>query len=167
VNIQEYIESGVLEAYVLGSASDAESRELLQLKAQYPQVRYALEELELDIEHIAEQMAIAPPPGAWLKIEESINDLIIAPEVAPLRHKEYNGNDHYQRTALEKDKYIEVESSSEYMRVHRQWKWIFAGVFVLGKIFLACAIYFYLENRQAQQQIQELKSELGHYQVAP
>jgi uncharacterized protein YpmS len=47
------------------------------------------------------------------------------------------------------------------MRVHKTWKWVFAAVFVLGKIFLACAIYFYLENRQAQQQVKELKSELS------
>jgi hypothetical protein len=30
----------------------------------------------------------------------------------------------------------------------------------LGKIFLASAIYFYLENRQAREQINELKLEL-------
>jgi len=167
MNIEEYIESGILEAYVLGVATDAEARELLQLKAQYPQLRYALKELELDMEHIAGEMAIAPPPGTWLKIEESINGLIAMPEVAPQKYKEYNGNGHYKAPADNKEKYIEVESSTDYMRIHKQWKWIFAGVFVLGKIFLACAIYFYLENRQAQQQVQELKSELNHYQAKP
>jgi hypothetical protein len=167
MNIEEYIESGILETYVLGAATDAETRELLQLKAQYPQVRHALEELELDMEHIAGEMAIPPSPGTWLKIEESINDLIAITEVATQKYREYNGNGHYSAPADNKDKYIEVESLTDYMRIHKQWKWIFAGVFVLGKIFLACAIYFYLENRQAQQQIQELKSELSHYQVRP
>jgi hypothetical protein len=167
VNIQEYIESGVLEAYVLGSTSDTETNELLRMKARYPQVRNALEELELDMEHIAGQMALTPPPNAWAKIEQEINGLIEVPDLKPAPQREFNGNGHDHRPAEERERYIEVESSSEYMRIHKQWKWIFAAVFVLGKIFLACAIYFYLENRQAQQQIQELKSELGHYRVAP
>lgn len=167
MNIQEYIESGILEAYVLGSASEAETRELLQLKAEYSQVREALEELELDMESIAEQMAILPPPGAWTKIEEEINGLIEAPELKPARNREFSGNSSRAHSTDERERYIEIESSSEYMRIHKQWKWIFAAVFILGKIFLACAIYFYLENRQAQQQIQELKTELGHYRSNP
>ncbi len=149
MNIEEYIESGILEAYILGSASDAEIRELLQLKAEYPQVRSALEELELDMERIAEQMAIMPPPNTWAKIEQEIDGLIEAPELKPSPRREFNGYKRQTQTADERERYIEVESSSEYMRIHKQWKWIFAAVFVLGKIFLACAIYFYLESRQA------------------
>ena len=95
MNIEEYIESGILETYVLGGATAAETRELLQLKAQYPQVRHALEELELDLENMAGQMGVAPPPRTWLKIEESISDLVVTPEVAPKKYKEYNGNAHY------------------------------------------------------------------------
>lgn len=167
MNIQEYIESGILEAYVLGSASEAETRELLQLKARYPQVRDALDELQMDMEHIAEHMAIVPPPGTWEKIEEEINGLIERPELVPAPKKEFTGNDAHTRKTDERERYIEVESSSAYMRIHKQWKWVFAAVFILGKIFLACAIYFYLENRQAQQQIQELKTELRHYRTAP
>jgi hypothetical protein len=167
VNIQEYIESGILEAYVLGSASDAETRELLHMKDQFPQVRNALEELELDMERIAEQMAIMPPPNTWAKIEQEIHGLIEVPELKPAPQREFNYNERQTRTADDRERYIEVESSSEYMRIHKQWKWVFAAVFVLGKIFLACAIYFYLENRQAQEQIKELKSELSHYRVTP
>jgi hypothetical protein len=166
VNIQEYIESGILEAYVLGSASDAETRELLYMKDHYPQVRSALDELELDMERIAEQMAITPPPDAWAKIEQEINALIEVPELKPAPQREYNGNGRHTQPD-ERERYIEVESSSDYMRIHKQWKWVFAAVFILGKIFLACAIYFYLENRQAQQQIQEQKQELSHYRGTP
>jgi predicted MFS family arabinose efflux permease len=50
------------------------------------------------------------------------------------------------------------------MRVHKVWRWVFAAVFILGKIFLAAAIYFYLENRQAQENIKELKQQLRQTQ---
>lgn len=162
MDIREYIESGILEAYVLGSASDAEAKELLFYKERYPEVESALFELEIDLEQVAERMAITPPPGLWSKIEADIQELIVMPEFDKIKRSgednRYNGN-HYQG-APRSNGFIEVESESSHMRIHKNWKWVFAAVFVLGKIFLGCAIYFYLENRQAQQQIEELKTEM-------
>jgi len=160
VDIQEYIESGILETYVLGAASEAETRELLYFKEKYPQVQIALQELESDLELIAEQMAVTPPPGTWNRIEASINELTTVPEYEPLRLKESGSKNGHDFGNANRD-YIDIaEAQSTHMTIHKSWKWVFAAVFVLGKIFLACAIYFYLENRQAQEQIQELKTEL-------
>lgn len=162
MNIQQYIESGILETYVMGAASEQEARELLQYKAQYPEVAAALKELELDLEMFASQMAIVPPPHTWTKINDNINDLIITPEYAPVTLRP----EKEQRRAApdEKEKYLEVEYESSYMRVHKTWKWVFIAIFVLSKLFLIASVYFYLENRQAQQQIQELKAQLQHIQ---
>ena len=111
------------------------------------------------MEVLARHMAITPPPGAWSKIEEQINDLILRPEDQPDPFG-YNGRQKGFKDFSAREQYIEVETASDYMKISKTWKWVFAAVFVLGKIFLGCAIYFYLENRQAQQQIQELKTEL-------
>jgi len=157
MNIQEYIESGILESYILGSASEKETRELLYFKDKYPQVRSALYELETDMERIAGQMAVMPPPGTWEKIEARINEVATIPGYEPLKFK-HAKEDSYND--LKRGQFIEVESESNEMRVHKNWKWIFAAVFVLSKIFLVCAIYFYLENRQAQEQILELKTQI-------
>ena len=158
MKIKEYIESGVLEAFVLGAASEAEQRELMQIKRQYPEVNESLAELEADMERIAQYMAVPPPPDMLARIENNINDLVIAPETEIMRpvEREWRQNNGTEN----KSRYIEVESESNYMRLHKTWKWVFAAVFVLGKIFLGCAIYFYLESRQAQQQVQELKTEI-------
>ena len=158
MEIKEYIESGVLETFVLGAASEAEQRELMRLKNQYPEISKTLAELEADMERIAQYMAVPPPPDMFARIENSINDLVIAPETDIMRpiDREWRGNN----TSENKSRYIEVEAESNYMRLHKNWKWVFAAVFVLGKIFLACAIYFYLESRQAKQQVQELKTEI-------
>jgi len=157
MNIQEYIESGILESYILGSASEKETRELLYFKDKYPQVRSALYELETDMERIAGQMAVMPPPGTWEKIEDRVNEVATIPGYEPLKFK-HAKEDSYND--LKRGQFIEVESESNEMRVHKNWKWIFAAVFVLSKIFLVCAIYFYLENRQAQEQILELKTQI-------
>ena len=76
MKIKNYIESGILEAYVMGSASETETQELLLLKEQHPEVANALFDLELDLERLAQQMSINPPPGTLTKIEDAIGDLV-------------------------------------------------------------------------------------------
>ncbi|GAB2974340.1 hypothetical protein GCM10027049_05730 [Mucilaginibacter puniceus] len=157
MEIKEYIESGVLEAFVIGSASEQEVQEVLRYKEQYPEVQTALNEIEVEMEKVAQYMAVPPPPKLWVKIEERIDGLVIAPDLKPTKkveeHYRQNGNTNQQQ-------FIEVEGSSTHMRIHKAWRWVFAAVFVLGKIFLGFAIYYYLENRQAKEQIKELKTEL-------
>ena len=155
MRIKEYIESGVLEAFVLGAAGEEEANEVLLFKKQYPEVNKTLTELETDMERIAQYMAVPPPPDMFARIENSINDLVIAPDTEIMRpiDKEWGTSGEEN-----KSRYIEVEVETNYMRIHKNWKWVFAAVFILGKIFLACAIYFYLESRQAKQQVQELKA---------
>lgn len=157
--IREYIDSGILEAYVIGAASEQEEKEVLRMKAKYPEVKEALLQLELDMEKVARHTAIIPPTGTWDKIEREINEITPRPEVKPAKFsRTFKPNN-------DKDNgFIEVGSTSTHMRIHKNWRWVFAAVFVLGKIFLGCAIYFYLENRQAQLQIKELKTEISHYQ---
>jgi len=48
--------------------------------------------------------------------------------------------------------------------VHKIWRWLFIGGFILGKIFLGFVIYFYLENRQLKQEISKLKTQLEKYE---
>ena len=159
--IQQYINSGILEAYVTGSASDEEVKELLHMKASYPEVNVALQELEKDMELIAKQMAISPPAHTWDRISDTIDELILRKTSDPEQYAEHGDSDH--KTFNKPDsgpQYIEVEAQSNHMRVHKTWKWVFIAVFVLSKVFLAGAIYFYLENRQAQQQLNDLKIEL-------
>jgi hypothetical protein len=159
--IQQYINSGILEAYVTGSASEQEVKELLYMRANYPEVNIALQELEKDMELIAQQMAITPPERTWGRISDSIDELILRQTSAPEQFTEREDT-HYKNFSQPNTgpQYIEVETESNHMKVHKIWKWVFAAVFVLGKIFLAFAIYFYLENRQAQQQLKEIKTEL-------
>jgi hypothetical protein len=164
MNIKEYIASGIIEAYVMGSASETETHELLYLKAHYPQIEEALEEVENDMERIAQYMAVPPPPNIWERIEDSLNELVVTPEYEPLQKSHRFEQDGHDFKRANSQQFIEVEAESSHIRVHKTWKWVFAAVFILSKIFLICSIYFYLENRQAQQQIQQLKTELKQQQ---
>lgn len=65
MDIKAYIESGVIESYVLGMADDQEAAELEQLSRQYPEIREAIDEFELALEKQA--IANAVPPSAGVK----------------------------------------------------------------------------------------------------
>lgn len=165
MNVKSYIESGILETYVLGLASEAEVQELLRYKEEYPEVLQALTGLETDMERLAGSMAVTPPPRIWQRIEKDIEEIARIPETKIV--KTGNGQNNHTSNGTNGQQFIEVEGQSSHIRVHRAWRWVFAAVFILGKIFLICAIYFYLENRQAQEQIQQLKTELKHFKTAP
>lgn len=161
MKINDYIESGILESYVLGSASEAEAEELLYLRDKHPEIKEALFNLEIDIERMAGYMAIKPPPEVWMKIEYGINEIVKTPDFEPLnvtKHPAKNGN--HSKEGGKSGQYIDVDSKSSHMRVHKIWRWILIAIFALGKLFLGFAIFFYLENRQIKQEIQELKQEL-------
>ncbi|MBL7713085.1 MAG: anti-sigma factor [Chitinophagaceae bacterium] len=72
MNIQEYISSGIVEAYVLGLATESEVQELRQLMLQYPELRAAVQEQEDVLVRYAQQNAIAPPPQLRQTIWEAL-----------------------------------------------------------------------------------------------
>lgn len=60
MNIEEYISSGILEAYVQGDLSSAEMQEVERNLQQYPQLREELQKIEEVQENLLMQLAIAP-----------------------------------------------------------------------------------------------------------
>ena len=160
MEIKKLMESGLMETYVMGIATEDEIQQVLSLKRTYPEFKNALDQLEFDMEILAQQMSIEPPAGTLEKIEHEINEIQRRNQSVQTAPKPAFRYDRTEQQNTKQERYIEVESESNQMRVNKAWKWAFIAVFILGKIFLATAIYFYLENRQAQEQIKELKIEL-------
>ncbi|WP_420316944.1 anti-sigma factor [Ekhidna sp.] len=63
MNIEEYISSGILEAYVMDQLSSAESKEVEKAITEYPELKVELELIELSMESLALATAAKPPPG--------------------------------------------------------------------------------------------------------
>lgn len=63
MDIQSFIQSGLLEAYVLGQCTAAERAEVERMAAAHPEVRAELEAIELALEKVAQAHAVPPPPG--------------------------------------------------------------------------------------------------------
>jgi mannose-6-phosphate isomerase-like protein (cupin superfamily) len=60
-SILEYINSGILEMYVLGICSDAEVREVEQMANKHSEINQEIERLRKDVEFYAEAHAQDPP----------------------------------------------------------------------------------------------------------
>ena len=84
MDIKAYIESGVIESYVLGMADAQEAAELEQLSRQYPEIRKAIDEFELNLEKQSLATAVMPSPKvkqqllATLDFEEEATGRVVA-----------------------------------------------------------------------------------------
>jgi anti-sigma-K factor RskA len=72
VNVQEYISSGIIEAYVLGLASAEERSEFESMCTQYPELVVARNNLEIALEKQLFSDATAPVLGVKEKIMSAI-----------------------------------------------------------------------------------------------
>jgi anti-sigma-K factor RskA len=74
VNIKEYINSGILESYVLGLATEQERFEFEQLCRQYPELAEARSNFEKALEKLAMDSSVSPPAGYKEKIWSAIRE---------------------------------------------------------------------------------------------
>lgn len=72
MNIQEYIESGILESYLLGATTVGESIEVERLAAEYPAIQVELMALQGTLENYALQYEQEPPAALKGRIMEAL-----------------------------------------------------------------------------------------------
>lgn len=74
MNIKEYIESGVLEAYVLGALPEHEHAEVAANIAMYPELASEVASIEAAMQQFAEASAVQPPAFMQEKIWNAIEE---------------------------------------------------------------------------------------------
>ncbi len=153
MNIELYLESGIVESYALGLATPLEIAEFEQLLLHYPELRERLSDFEYHLELFAIDNEVLPPPGTKERIEARLREIPALPEIRQDKGRNYKRQ---KRTG----EYIPVEVSTPYIRVHKRWRTLFIAVFILSKILLALAIYYYLEYRHTQEHVQQLEEQL-------
>lgn len=138
VNIELYMQSGIVESYALGLVTPEEAAEFEQLLPHYPELKDALSDFEYHLELFSIDNEVPPPPEARARIEERLR------ETPAIRHHTRRG---YRQHHSE---YLQAKETSHYIRVHKIWRVLFVVVFIVSKIYLALAIYYFLEYRQAK-----------------
>ncbi len=153
MNIELYIQSGIVESYALGLATPAEVAEFEQLLPHYPELKDILSDFEYNLELFSIDHEVPPPPGIRERIEARLRE-------APAIRRPAQGRHQYRRHRSAE--YIRVESSSSsHIWVHRNWRVWFIIFCILSKIFLALSVYYFVEYRHAEQRIQQLEQQLG------
>lgn len=86
-----YIETGILELYVLGQLTPAEAAEVEAMAAKYPEVRLELTEIETALEHYAHAHAVLPEPALGQQVFDTLfpplqpaPDVTETPAIVPL-----------------------------------------------------------------------------------
>ncbi|MHA4893233.1 anti-sigma factor [Pedobacter sp. PWIIR3] len=73
-----YIETGILELFVLGQLTAPEENEVLGMASKYPEIKQEIEAIEIAMEQYAVENAIQPSAGLEQKILEKIGTTIPA-----------------------------------------------------------------------------------------
>lgn len=60
MNIEAYINSGILEMYILGLANESECQEVEKLRLQYPEIASEMEKIEISLEKYAQESSVTP-----------------------------------------------------------------------------------------------------------
>lgn len=160
MNTQTYIESGVLEAYLLGVANESEQQQVEQYAYEFPEIADALSQLSVTINQHFMVQAVPPPPAIRdrLKYKEETNDL------KKWEFTEQGG--HHEEKPKADTSYLEVEYDNTHIKVHKFWRPAFIAVFVLSKIFLILAVYFYFKAdsliKENAKLHQEMETKVNH-----
>ena len=84
-NIQEYIESGILEQYALGLLSPAEQAAVEAHAASHPEIREELNQVQAALGFYAEAHAVVPPAGMRERVLGNVMAQISAQPASTLR----------------------------------------------------------------------------------
>jgi hypothetical protein len=144
VNIELYMQSGIVESYALGLATGEEVDEFEQLLPHYPELKDSLLEFEYHLELFSIDNEIPPPPEVREKVEQNLRAL---PAIPYPGQRQYRGH---------RTEYVQAKETSNHIRVHKIWRGLFIGLFILSKLLLIAAIYYFLEYRHAEKQINGL-----------
>lgn len=141
MDIQAYIQSGVIESYVLSLTSAEEAAEVERLRIQYIEVDEAINEFSSTLEKTAFEHAVIPPPELKAKIFAEIQNENQSGKIAPLA-RDYNQQALETRT-----------------RNIRTWRMVAAASIILLIVSAASNIYLFNQYSDKKEAYQALLSE--------
>jgi len=137
LELKFYIESGIIESFVLGLASEEEVEELQHMRRLYPELDTEVEYVERRLERAAFDEPAMPP----VEIRERVLQKIRWEE----GHAYSDPSSNYT--------FINIQpKDGSHITVHRWWKIFFIIFFIMSKVFLFLAIFYYLKYRMSQEQ---------------
>ena len=146
MNLQDYINSGQLELYVLDRLTADERREVESRAQESPEIRAELAEIEKAIEAYALARGLPPNPEVLVRLMQSVRNpaTATAPAASPQN----------SRTARAANTTVDPEAD---VRSGGAGVWI---AVLLTALALAAAVYFWNRTRQAERAAESTRTEL-------
>jgi len=134
MNIKEWINSGIIESYVLGDLSEAEAREVEEMAERHPEVKAEISETELALEGLARKSAVKPRTGLKDDLFSKIGTTPTSREkTAPAQASQ--------------PKVVKIRSNT------RPWQWLSAAAVALLVLSTILAIYYRNQWQEAESQL--------------
>jgi len=144
MDIKEYIQSGIIEQYVLGLATSEEVAELQLLRNEYPELTEAISNFEKIFEENIRASQIQPPSFIKSSLE-----------------KQLFGDNHPEAVIIEN-----AFTPEPYKKpTSRFWKYLAAACIVLLIVSTALNFYFYSGYKNSLEQYQALLTERNTLQA--
>jgi len=139
LNSSEIISSGVLESYVLGLLSDAETNEVQQWAKQYPEVQSEINEIEQTLSSLA-QLKLEPPD-------------------AQLKARIWKSIQSNQAGSNPISNQTPVPSPALVRKAHSTYRWLVAASGLLLILSIVCNVYFYQKWKATESEMAVVQNE--------
>lgn len=149
MDIKRYIESGLLEQYVLGLTSIEESVEVEEYAERYPEVRTKIKRLQSCMNHYANAHAINPPQKLKKKILSKIDGMDEC-KMLSIEHKKQKGA------------HAVIAQPSFFARYSSMISGL-AAIMIIG--FAAFSFMMYQKQNEANQKITILSDKMNQLQT--
>ncbi|SFE71880.1 hypothetical protein SAMN05518672_109173 [Chitinophaga sp. CF118] len=137
MKLHHYIESGIIESYALGLATMSEIEELQHMRKLYPELNTEIRMVERRLEMVALTEGVMLP----VRLKDRIFQRI-----------DWEQQDRNTEKGNPSLTFINIESKNrDYITVHKWWKLFFIMTFIVSKVCLFAAIYFYLKYQQSKE----------------
>lgn len=151
LDLQDYIDSGIIESYLLGLASVDDVARLERMRYIYPELETEISMVEYRLQRITEEGGVTPPAIVWNRIAAQIT------WEKPSRNK---------RLSSENPTYI-LQAQNNTMTVSIWWRCavIAMGMIIIG--LLATTLYFYNRFHQMEDRFLRMLPNMEQQQQAP
>lgn len=146
-DVKAYIESGVLELYVLGEVSREEKVQVEAMALKHPAIKAELAEIERSMEHYAGEYAIEPPAELRNRILNSMLTNLADDNTFRSKHQELTDN----VVALPVSKNINF------------YKYAFAACLALLLVSIVALVNVYNKLQVSVQQVVDLSTQNQHF----
>lgn len=144
MDLNDYIESGIIESYLLGLASDEEAGLFEHMRNLYPELNTEISAAEYRLQKVMEE-GVTPPAIVWNRI---------AGQLTP-----HGQNGDYSRAGRQQadgpQTYI-LQPRNNTITVSIWWRCIVIAMMVIIMALVASTIYFYQQFRNMEERLMRL-----------